>query len=322
MREIGGYFEFEHFNGREYYSDLVGLNTARNALLYILRARKIQKIHIPYFLCDCIRIMLEKFGFAFEFYSIDESMLPIFDKNLEENECIYIVNYYGRFNDEVLKGLQAKYKNIIVDNVQAFFRVPIQGIDTLYSCRKFFGVPDGAYVSTAVPYTEDIESDVSKSRMEHILGRYEHTASEFYSVFKKVDDSFIEEDVKSMSSLTRNLLRGINYESVARIREENFDLLHSVLGDINQIDIGKPNAPFCYPFYNPNIIKNPLELKRNLANKKIYIPTYWPNVLEENGKDTLEYQYAYHILALPCDQRYGKEEMMYMLEALKEYCLW
>lgn len=39
---------------------------------------------------------------------------------------------------------------IILDNTQSFFQKPISGIDTIYSCRKYFGVPDGAYLSTNI----------------------------------------------------------------------------------------------------------------------------------------------------------------------------
>ena len=35
--EIGGYFGLEPLISNEYYKDLIALNTARNALLYILK---------------------------------------------------------------------------------------------------------------------------------------------------------------------------------------------------------------------------------------------------------------------------------------------
>ena len=36
MREIGGYFGLETFSGEEYYTDLLRLNSARNAMRYLL----------------------------------------------------------------------------------------------------------------------------------------------------------------------------------------------------------------------------------------------------------------------------------------------
>ena len=56
--EIGGYFGLESLISNEYHKGLVALNTARNALLYVLRARKIKKLYIPYYLCNSISEIL------------------------------------------------------------------------------------------------------------------------------------------------------------------------------------------------------------------------------------------------------------------------
>ena len=68
-----------------------------------------------------------------------------------------------------------------MDHTHAFFQKPLPGVDTLYSCRKFLGVSDGAYLSTdAELEPEKKPLDHSMGRMEHILGRYEYDAGTFY----------------------------------------------------------------------------------------------------------------------------------------------
>ena len=47
MNEIGGYLEFEQLVSNEYYSNLIRLNSARNALYYVILAKKIKKLYIP-----------------------------------------------------------------------------------------------------------------------------------------------------------------------------------------------------------------------------------------------------------------------------------
>ena len=42
MEEIGGYFELEELIKNEYYKNLIALNTGRNALYYVLKARNIK----------------------------------------------------------------------------------------------------------------------------------------------------------------------------------------------------------------------------------------------------------------------------------------
>lgn len=309
--EIGGYFGLEPLISNEYYKDLLALNTARNALLYILKARRIQKLYIPYYLCDSVSEMCDREGYTYEFYHINSSFLPDFEKNLSDNEYLYIVNYYGQISNEQIKNLQAKYERIIIDNVQAFFQKPVQGIDTIYSCRKFFGVPDGAYLSTDCMLEEELPEDVSSERLKHLLGRFEtDSASTYYQDFKKNDESFKTLELRTMSKLTHNFLGAIDYDKVKKIREENYLFLHEQLKGTNRLNLTMPEGPYAYPFY----CENGMELRRELAEQKIYVPTLWPNVLFSD--DQIAKDYARNILPLPCDQRYRYEDMIKTIECI------
>lgn len=311
MKEIGGYLGLETFHGKGYYENLVALNSGRNAMLYVLKAKNIKKIYIPYFLCWSIFKMCEKENYQYEFYRIDENFLPIFDKKLDEGEYLYIVNYYGQISDEIIVLLKEKHHNVIVDNVQAFFQKPMNGIDTIYSCRKFFGVPDGGYASTDATLNEKIKQDVSMDRMKHILGRYEGvSASQFYDDFKTSEATFKDIELKYMSKLTQNILNAIDYECVRKKREENFLYLHNKLGRINKLSLSVPVGPYAYPFY----CANGMEIKKKLAERKIFVATLWPNVLSMDN--TLEKDYAENILPLPVDQRYNLEDMQRIVEEL------
>ena len=309
-KEIGGYFQLENLCGKEYYSDLIALNTARNALVYLLKSKGIKKIVLPYFLCESVSQVCDREGIAYEYYSISNDFMPIFDKKLALGEYLYVVNYYGQLDNMTLKRLKDKYECVIVDNVQAFFQKPIEGIDTIYSCRKFFGVPDGAYLSTQTFIQEPLEMDESRMRMEHVLGRLEKTAADFYHVFKENDRSFIGLQLKTMSLLTHNILGAIDYEKVRQQRKRNYRFLDGALKKINLLSARIPDGPYAYPFY----CKNGMALKKQLAEERIYVPTLWPNVLSMKG--TLESDYAENILPLPCDQRYNEEDMQYLLERL------
>lgn len=312
MKEIGGYFGLEELISNEYYKDLIPLNNGRNSLLYLLKARKIKKLYIPYYLCNSVSDMLNIYGYNFEYYNINSNFMPIFNKTLNSDEYLYIVNCYGQLNDDIIIQLKQKYGQIILDNTHAFFQSPIIGIDTIYSCRKFFGVPDGAYLSTDVKVEENLEIDISKDRMSHILGRYEGIASEYYDNFKDNDNTLKNESLKFMSKLTHNILGAIDYGRVRRIRNENYIYLHNELGMYNNLKLKTSSDAFSYPFY----IENGIKIRKKLAKKKLYIPTLWENVLESTQKDSIEYKYAANILPLPCDQRYDLKDMEYMLELI------
>lgn len=314
MKEIGGYFGLEHLINKRYYKDLIALNTGRNALLYVLKAKKIKRLYIPYFLCNSISDMLKKYKFDFDYYHIDANFIPIFNKKLNKDEYLYVVNYYGQITNDKVIFLKQKYESIILDNVQAFFQKPIEEIDTIYSCRKFFGVPDGAYLSTDKVLDEKLEVDISKNRMVHILGRFEGNASDYFNEFKENDSSLKAEPLKLMSRLTKNIIGAIDYEKVKKIREENHDYLEENFKSLNKLQLIEPEGPFAYPLY----LKNGVEIRKKLSEKKIYVPMLWPNVLEDTSKGSIEYDYVVNILPLPCDQRYGIEDMKKILEEIKE----
>lgn len=314
MNEIGGYFGLEKLISREYYKNLLAINTARNCLLYLLKAKNIKKLYIPYFNCDSISDMCRRNGYEYEYYHIDSDFMPLFAKETSAETYLYIINYYGRITETEIRSLKRKYNFIIIDNAQAFFQKPLDGIDTFYSCRKFFGVPDGAYLSTDVKLEEELETDISGRRMTHILGRYEETAVKYYSYFIENDESFKREPLKYMSSLTHNLLGAVDYEQAYCARNNNYCYLAKRLDCQNRLRPAEPNGAYAYPFYAANA----MEIRRILAEKKIYVAVLWPNVLNEAPQDSLEYDYSAHILPLPCDQRYTTEDMQYILDELKK----
>ena len=313
VKEIGGYFGLEKLVSNEYYPDLAAVNNARCALLYIIEAKHYNKVYLPYFLCDSVRLVLEREKIPFEEYRIDRTFLPLLDIHTKPEEVVYVVNYYGLIGEEQLISLKNRYGNIVVDNAQAFFARPVKGIDTLYSCRKFFGVPDGGYAYTDAVFQEDIPVDVSMERMKHVLGRFEgNSASEYYDYFNNNDESFKEIELRHMSKLTHNILGAVDYQAAKRRREENFLFLSRALGERNPLKIKCPTGPYAYPFY----IRNGMEVKKQLAKRKIYVATLWPNVLG-SGLD-IETEFTENILPLPCDQRYSEEDMQRVADAVKE----
>lgn len=308
MREIGGYIELEYNYGTEYYEYCIALNTARNCLSYLIKKRNIKKLLLPYYLCDTVREKCEEMGCVnLEFYKLNNHLLPIYDKKMNENEYIYIVNYYGLLNNEIIQQLKERYHNIIIDNVQAFFAKPVKNVDTIYSCRKFFGVPDGAYLYTNLQLDNNIIRDKSNGRMQHLLGRFENLASEYYDLYKEINIKLKKEPLKQMSKLTHNLLKGLDYERIKQIRTSNFDILNSKLKKYNKIQVKEIVGAYCYPFYTDDA----KTLREKLIENKVYVPILWPNLIENQAKE-----FANNILPLPVDQRYNIDDMTYICDLI------
>lgn len=308
MKEIGGYIELDTYAGTMLHDGGIKLNCARNALAYLIQAKKIKKILMPKLMCDSCDKVLEDNRVLVKYYSIDTNFKPT-EIRKQKDEWIYLVNYYGQLSAEDIMSFG---ENVICDNVQAYYEEPIKGIDTLYSCRKYFGVADGAILYTD-RFLSNIPLDVSFDRMHFLLGRFERPASEFYQEYVENNKLFSDEPIKKMSRLTENLLCAIDYKEIETRRNKNFEFLHKMLGSINKLNLTLPNAPYMYPLY----IEDGEKIRSQLQTKKIYIPTLWPAVFKRCNERELEYDMAKNILPLPVDQRYDLSDMIYLVNTIK-----
>lgn len=312
MREIGGYLEMDISKGEVYHANALALNSGRHCLEYLLMAKQIKKLYIPDFMCDTVVRVCEKCHCQYEYYPIQYDFLPNMRCRLEKEEYIYIVNYYGQLTNELLSQLAAHYGNVIIDNVEAFFQMPLEGIDTIYSCRKFFGVSDGAYLYTTSRISDELETDLSYDRIRFVLGRYEKDASTFFQEASYNNTIFDSQPVMWMSKLTENMLRNISYDEVKLKREENFAFLHLHLKEKNELSVIIPEGAFMYPY----CVKDGAQLRKKLIEKKIYIPCLWSDVFHVVQPNSIAWHFAENILPLPCDQRYGEDEMSYIVEQI------
>ncbi|PKQ67955.1 hypothetical protein [Labilibaculum manganireducens] len=305
MKAIGGYFELEVVGGPGYYPDLLHLNTGRNCLEYLLRAGNFKKIYLPRFSCKVLLEPIKKLNIEFEYYRVDQNLNPVLDFSPKKDEVVLYINYFG-IKDAVLEQLSHQIENLIVDNSQAFFSDKTSALGTFYSARKFFGVPDGAYLSSNLVLEEELKMDYSWDRMSHLLKRLELGAESGYSDFQENSLKLSEQPILQMSELSKSLLSHIDYSEVKQIREENFRYLHQQLSGVNQFDFSDllVNGPMVYPLYVENE-----NVRKELLQNKIFTACYWPNVLEECPADSLDYKLAKYILPLPVDQRYNREDM-------------
>lgn len=306
MDAIGGYFSLELSLREEYHKDAIRLNTGRNCLEYILRARGYKKVYVPYFTCEAVMEPIHKMSIQYEFYHIDIHF-EIRDRfTLKEGEALLYTNYFGlkqRYVEELAEKVGSR---LIVDNTQAFYAKPINGIDTFYTCRKFFGVPDGAYLYCDKEFEEEIEQDYSYERVAHLVKRIDLSAEDGFKDFRRVDDGLDNQPIRKMSKLTHRMMQGIDYEASAQRRRANFQILHKALGKENNLDLylADDAVPMVYPYLVP--VEG---LREKLIENKIFVARYWPNVLEWTTEKDMEYLLSYLMQPLPIDQRYGEEEI-------------
>lgn len=309
-KEIGGYFSLEHGNNPIYHKNGVFLNSARNALRYIIKAYNITKIALPYYTCPVVWQAVKDEQCAVIPYDLNDDFLPniFFDK---ETYVVYN-NYFGICGKNV-ETLLKQYPNLIIDNAQAFYAHP-KGLASFYSPRKFFGLPDGGITVCDKMLSEKINKSVSYDLCSHLLIRHDLSASEGYNEFQKNDSALIRRPIEFMSNLTQTLMGNINYQDAKTKRLKNFIFLHDKLKENNKIkiDMHIDDVPMIYPFTTDSET-----LRSKLIQNKIYVAKYWSMVDEFDCMRSEKSQnLANSIIPLPIDQRYDLDDMKRILEVV------
>ena len=313
-RSIGGYFELEISNKNNiYHNDALAFNTGRNAFEYILRSKKYTRIHMPYFTCDVMLQPIKKLGIEYVFYHIDDFFNPIINK-FKVGDVVLYTNYFG-LNFKGVLAVKNKYENIIIDNSQAFFDQPIENIPTIYSPRKFFGLPDGGFVYGANEIdARSYELDSSLDRMRHLLERIESGPEKGYNYFQENDSKLNNLPIRLMSKITRTLLNGIDFNIILNKRIENFNHVHMFLKNTNKLSSWITDADLTCPMVYPYWVENGKDLRNKLINNRIYTPVYWSNVLDWVNIDSLEFDFVNNIISIPIDQRYNKSDLNIIID--------
>ena len=320
MFEMGSFIELEYPSGKEYYNseNTVRLNSGRAAIYHAIKSYNCKKVYLPYYQCGTVKEFLEKKKIQIEFYRLDNDFIPRLETNSKDS-AVVLVNYYGIFSTSHMKKIADKYNNVIIDNSQSFFSTPIENCLNVYSARKFFGVPDGAYV-IGEPYLYDsnmYEKDFSSDTSLFLLQRIEYGCEgKAYKSRTTNEERLDKSDVLFMSDLTHRLLDGTDYENAKRKRIENFKRADSLLADKNKINATRYFDSTCVPMVYPFVCEKE-ELLDFLIKNKHFQGRWWKYLLDLMPTDSIEYKLSKYMVPITIDQRYSEEQIEELCSLIK-----
>lgn len=310
-KEYGGFLPLELNPGNEYFADyeqyLCRYNTVKAGLNELIKSLECDKMFIPYYYCPSTTEAIKKTGVEVKFYHIDDNLKPI-DLPDENNSIVLLVDYFGICGDKV-KEIAKTIKNaeVIFDFAHGFFEEPV--IDehryNIYSAKKFFGVPDGAYlISKTILPSIEIPSYAS-GYSEYLIKSYEEGTNAAYRLKKEVDKK-LADNYGPMSMFAMGLLKNVNYNRVKQQRIRNYKALKSSLDIFNELTLPESCAAYQFPLL---IRDKGRVLKKCLIENKVYVPTLWEGEdLKSNGNE-YEIGMMNDCVFLPMDQRYSEEDM-------------
>lgn len=302
-------------------------------------------VMIPAYTCQTVIDPFVQLGWQIRYYSIDEDLRINTNDFLNVHESfkpalVVAHPYYGMdLNTQEIGLLQYSKRNgghVMVDRTQCIFQEENHpNIVDYYvgSYRKWFPVPDGAYLesyehkfsSAIYPEFDDFVQKQTQAmflRGEYFISGNQQTKDKSIKLNKSaVKETNREIHHHKMSAYSESIMASEDLRYNEERRKENYKILFEGINDTDKIErVNKDLANLTTaPLYFPVYVKDRKSLQAHLAQQRIYCPILWgvetPEVLIN---DTVRYIYD-HILVIPVDQRNGDEDMIKIVEAIKEW---
>lgn len=289
------------------------VNSGRAAFECLLRNMpQPERIWVPHFICDTVLQAPERLGIPVKRYACTAQLEPILP-DTGAHDLVLLVNYFGLTGKAVEQAAAQLAGRCIVDATTALYSPPLPGVPTFYSPRKFCGVADGGIATAPFPLRDLPEvTAVSSDTSLHLMKRLESGAAEALSASEAAEEALSAPPCR-MSHLTRCLLRGIDFDTAATRRLQNYATLHRALSSLNRLNLPATpeHAPMCYP-----LVSGIPGLRDALIDAGVALPLYWPEVIEQTEASDIENRLVRTLLPLPLDQRYSGGDMQRLISLI------
>lgn len=335
-------FSNERPNWLSKYGDTILTSSGRGAISLILQqiTPHNKTVLLPAYICDSVILPFIEHGYTCCFYEVDENLSPIID-NTEKYKNIGVflhMGYYGfqtNFNlSKVLQYFQ-KQSTIIIEDVTHSFFSHFNNYEEndfyVGSIRKWFGTPSGGFLAASKkvirrPLFTNNDFSVLRSAALTTKGKYMKTNDEslknlFLSQFSDAE-ILLDKDINPycIDSISIKLINSLDVDELVNKRRENYKVLLEGLKDISYLETPFKHLTIneCPMFYPVIIKKNRNDVRKQLIDERIYCPVHWPIPDQIIGTDLFSTLEIYNtILSIPCDQRYGLDEMDRVISVLK-----
>ena len=353
-KQIGGYFPYEQLSDRPNHF-LEGKTPVNGELKYFMSGRcgiyyalgdiiaedQKRTAYVPVYTCETVLAPFHKAGFRLVFYEVDENLTPVFDPAvLDGISVLSLCGYYGfsRYDRDFVAECKRRGIKIIEDTTHSVFSA--DGIDPncdyiAGSFRKWLGVPCGGF---AIKTNGKFRIPVKPADPEHVSLRkacialkndfalqpqdqkkkiMEEGNALFWKSELKLREIF---DAYASDEESVRILEYYPVDTLIRKRRENYQMLLDGINPNKAFRIVFDELPEgVVPSHLTLLAENRDFLQKELLQDGISSTAYWPvgPLIPREGFEKSRYVYD-HVLSLPCDQRYGREEMEYICQVLNK----
>lgn len=305
------------------------------------------EVLLPSYLCPDILRPFREAGIATSFYRINRNLSIDFDdierRITKKTKALLVIHYFGYPQPiKEIRRLADKHSLWwIEDSVQSFLSKydaqPLGWFGDIgfTSYRKFLPILDGSLVLINNKELGDSPEWETNSlnywlylclrywgmRLKSLyLKTYLAPKPLFLWFFDQAERTLNRRPKPArMSALSKRLLNRFDFDDIISRRRRNFQyLLNNWPSKTIQPLFQKLPADVC-PLGFPVFANNRDYVKQQSIRRRIYPPIHW-ELPEEVDKDefAVSWEISRHILTIPIDQRYGLDEMNYIIRQVKE----
>lgn len=293
---------------------------ARAALAALLADWKPRRVWLPSYLCPAL--YEGRVGFDAAWYGVDEGLtvdVGGLSADLVAGDAVLAIDYFGRPPGQDFLDLVAARPEVlwIEDRAQALDTGRADwGEGVLFSPRKLVGVGDGGLVVSpwALPAADGPPQPDASAAQRMRCGDPEGRMPErWYPRFQAQEAAF-DATPRSMSMETRDVLERTPLAQAAQARRRNARVLVDALQDL----VLWPDDPIDYaPLAVPIRIAERDSVAAALGEGGVFCARHWPVIPSPPDFETA-HRLSRELLSLPCDERYGEEEMARIVAAVRE----
>lgn len=303
------------------------------------------KALLPTYTCMTVTKPFAEYGFEVLYYDINQSMQPDLSAIMEATRAEPVIfvhmGHFGFPTNESLRDvfplLRERGCVILEDTTHSLFYEgePFDSDCRAASLRKWLGIPSGGVVFPdrfsgllhavdAPPFdgfyrTREL---AMKEKGDIMEGRSPVPEKAEYLTRYGDAEEMLHRDIKPYSIDERSLdiLATTDFTYLRRQRRENYLTLLELLPRTPEIRPVFPVLPpECCPLFFPVCVDmNNREYQKQLAARKLFCPIHWPSnpYIHEHYAGLAFWET--HILSIPCDQRYQREDMEKVVQIVTE----
>lgn len=290
-----------------------------SALLAWVYDRRVRCLWLPVIYPRDICEELKGLWIPYQYYPVGSDFSPPVDflAGVQAGDAVLTCSWMGRPPSSELRRALAQRDDVlwIDDRSSALWSgVPYEADVQLYCPSQVLGVPDGGILigSSVAALEPGGESDFAKRRLGLLCDRFERGATDAQML---TDEKVLEVEhplpAGPMSRFSQSMLERIRLDDVVSRCRHNWSVLHELLGrwalwpEMRAVDF----SPTAYPILLPVEIP-PIFVYTALSRKGILCSRFdFAMSTKNQGAMGDEAELLKRLLCLPCDHRYGAEDM-------------